>query len=260
MINSVNTISIIEKLIALATIFQTIEFIQIRATFSDQGVWRWATLREEFKIFSRPSQILFNFVFSYKNFLLLLVIRLACGVLLLFDSSLIVLLILLFSTILICLRWRGVFNGGSDYMSVLVLTSLTVVSLDPDSDKIMLGVIWYLSIQLCSSYFIAGIVKLQKANWRNGTALSGFISSTIYRDNLLTQAIAKSSGGSKILAWIIMLFELMSPITLFNQTFCIVYLLFAFAFHLANFYVFGLNRFIFTWISCYPALIYVSGR
>lgn len=247
----------IEKLIAFAIILQTIEFFQIRASFSDSGVWRWRDLKKEFQIFSRPVYRVISFLLEYKNFLIILALRLLLAFLLMFQGNFFVIFVLLVLTILINFRWRGTFNGGSDYMTVLVLLCLTVQSFFSDSEKVSVGVILYLTIQLISSYFIAGLVKIKNANWRNGKALMGFVSSTIYNENQLT-LLLKRKEIAFLSSWVIIVFELSFPLALLNTKACTAYIAMAVLFHIGNFYIFGLNRFIFAWLACYPALYFCS--
>lgn len=249
----------VQRLIGVAIIFQTIELLQIRTTFSDTGVWSWNDLRKEFRIFSGLNQRMLDFFLNYRNFLCLLFIRLLLAISLLFHSNVFILAILLFSTIMIGLRWRGTFNGGSDYMTILVLSALTVDSLAVHSYKISLAVLWYLAIQVSTSYFIAGLVKIRRQNWRNGTALSCFVASTIYKEDKLSNLIKDKKSIAVILSWLLFLFELGFPIALLSPNISLVFLILAVAFHVGNFYIFGLNRFVFAWMACYPALYFCSG-
>ncbi len=249
----------VQRLIAIAIIFQTIEIFQIRKSFADKGVWSWYDLRIEFKTFSTFSQRMLDFFLSYRNFLCLLALRLLLATCLLFFSNVCILVILLFSTIMIGLRWRGTFNGGSDYMTILVLLALTVQSLSSESYKLSLAVLWYLAIQVCSSYFIAGLVKVRRQNWRSGVALRCFIASTIYKEDKLSKLIQENNSIALFLSWALFLFELGFPIALVNPSVSLFVVATAIVFHIGNFYIFGLNRFVFAWLACYPALYFCSG-
>ena len=249
----------VQRLIAIAIIFQTIELLQIKTTFADNGVWSWDDLKKEFKIFSPFNQRMLDFFLSYRNFLCLLVARICLAICLLFFSHPLILAILLFSTILIGLRWRGTFNGGSDYMTILVLSALTVESLSNHSYKISLAVLWYLAIQVCSSYFIAGLVKIRRQNWRDGVALRCFVASTIYKEDGLSRLVKEKKSIAIVLSWLLLLFEIGFPVALVSPDLSIVVILIAIAFHVGNFYIFGLNRFVFAWLACYPALYFCSG-
>ncbi len=249
-----------KQIISYAIILQTIELFQIRKSFSDQGVWRWENLKVEFEIFSKLTQKILAFTLKYENFLVLLSLRLVAAIYLIFYSNAFLFLYLLISTLLISLRWRGTFNGGSDYMTIIVLSALTFDSFfSTASDKVSLAAMWYITIQICSSYFISGVVKIRRSNWRNGAALRGFMSSTIYKYNAVSKLISDNKIISIILSWAIIIFEVGFVLALLNPLLCVGFIMFALAFHLANFYFFGLNRFIFAWLACYPALLFCSG-
>ena len=51
-------------------------------------------------------------------------------------------------------------------------------------------------------------------------------------------------------------FECSAPIVLVDPTVCVAWLAIGAAFHLVNAVVFGLDRFLWTWLAAYPALLY----
>jgi hypothetical protein len=186
------------------------------------------------------------------------VLRLFSSTTLLFTPSFGAILFLFLSTALISLRWRGSFNGGSDFMSLIVLSALTVATAFQDNPKIAVACLWYIAIQTCTSYFIAGIIKLRRKNWRTGKALAGFLSTTIYGSSAVGQAISSRPTVAALFSWGVMLFECAFPIALLNSRLSIAFMVVAFLFHLGNFYFFGLNRFLLSWSATYPALYFIS--
>ena len=58
----------------------------------------------------------------------------------------------------------------------------------------------------------------------------------------------------------VVLFELAFPLGLLSARLLAVMLALAAAFHLANALLFGLNRFLWTWLSAFPALWWLQGR
>lgn len=247
-----------EILVAISVFVQTIELLMIRHSFSDTGVWRWKDLENEFRIFTLPVFSFLRVLLRYKSFIIVLCIRLLCAAFLLFQGNVFLILFLCMSSMLIHMRWRGTFNGGSDYMTMQVLLCLIVSSFFSNSEKVLFAVLAYISIQLISSYFISGIVKLRRANWRSGAALSAFLSSTIYYDTDFVSFLRKPLV-SFLVSWVIIFFELLFPLSVCNQTFALIFITLAFLFHVVNYYLFGLNRFIFAWAPCYPSLYYLSG-
>lgn len=260
MFNSpLTTLLWIEKLIAVAIVLQTLELLQIRETISEGGVWRWSTLKKEFEVFPLPAQKVLALLLNHPNFLVVLLARLVCAVLIFFFPHPALIFVLLLSSILICLRWRGTFNGGSDYMTLVILSAAFIAAAFQNHPPVVVGALWYISIQVCLSYFVAGLVKLKRSNWRTGAALSGFLNSASYLVPPTIQTLIKKPWVSLLASWSIIIFECAFPIALFSPQVCAAMIALAFLFHLGNVYVFGLNRFLFAWCAAYPALYYCSG-
>ncbi|MEM1139686.1 MAG: HTTM domain-containing protein, partial [Pseudomonadota bacterium] len=63
-----------------------------------------------------------------------------------------------------------------------------------------------------------------------------------------------------LMAWLIIIFELIFPLALLSQPLLIAALVLAAVFHLANGVLFGLNRFIWAWIASYPSVLWLQNR
>lgn len=220
------------RLISVAILLQTLEFFWI-------APWNWKIIEPEIPRFLRP---------FLKSNLLLLWVRIlaavgALGVSLPMASDYylapIFVGILLLSTWAIAIRWRGTFNGGSDAMTFLILAAWFVAVIFPEAEPICL---LYIAIQLVLSYFVAGIAKLMSPQWRSGEALQYFFGKSGFQISLAT---------SIFFGWVLMLVECLFPLSFFAPS---AFVVIAVAFHLANVYVFGLNRFFFAWLAAYPAL------
>lgn len=255
-------------LIALASLLQSTELLALRETTSDHGIWRWKTLRQDFSFFPEPMIRVFDLLLGYSGFGGVLWTRwfLSTAVLALSLASVevpfVLLALLLITTVLVLLRWRGTFNGGSDFMTLVVLLALTAAQFDPDSEKLRRGALWYIAIQTCASYFISGVIKLRKKNWRTGKAVPGFLASSFYETpRLVKRALTDTPAGwlfSLLFSWATMIFECMFPLSLLNPLACGSAVAGAILFHLSVFFLFGLNRFLFAWMSAYPALYFCS--
>jgi hypothetical protein len=161
---------------------------------------------------------------------------------------------MLVTTALIAVRWRGSFNGGSDFMTLVVLTGVAISAGFGNTPQAQTGCLWYIALQVCTSYFVAGFAKLKKGNWRSGRALQGFLGSTIYQPSSLLSAVTRRRGLLCFVSWVLIFFECSFPLALLNSRFSAVYLGLAVGFQLMNFYVFGLNRFVWAWGAAYPAI------
>lgn len=248
------------RLNAGAVVLQSLELLQIRRAYGPNGIWTWDVLRDEFAVFPGFLRALLGLLLGYPRFLLVLLAQLALAVAILLQpqSHPVVLIGLLAATALVSLRWRGSYNGGADYMTVLVLLALSVEACFREHAAVRHGCLWYVAVQTVLSYSIAGAVKLRQADWRSGRALARFLSGPPYDPPQAFATLAKRTGTVRLIAWGIMGFEAAFPLALSSPMACVSFLGAAFVFHLLNVAVFGLNRFVFAWLAAYPALLYCS--
>ncbi len=186
--------------------------------------------------------------------------------------------LLFLSQVAVMLWWRGPFNGGSDYMTLQVLLSLSLCSIFRSHPMVIRGVLFFTGIQVLFSYVVAGWVKIKSEDWRNGQALEAFLQQSIYRPLILTEVLRKRPRIGFAASWGIMLWELsfavlffpigaptigVGVMSSFNMTVetkiyvCLFYIGTAIVFHFVNFILFGLNRFFLAWLSALPALAYL---
>jgi len=169
-------------------------------------------------------------------------------------------LILIFYHLLLCLRFRGLYNGGSDMMMMVIGIGLTVnymCSLNHIS--INLGSI-YIAMNLVTSYLKAGFVKIRNRDWLTGLALAHFLKNTsqINAKNFIL-SISKNNLFNlitSILSISVLFFELSFPLVFKSNIILYTYFCVFFVFHLSIYFIFGLNRFFWSWMSAWPSLIY----
>lgn len=156
-------------------------------------------------------------------------------------------------------RFQGPYNGGSDRMGLLALWCLSAAQLLPPGKgrEIAFG---YLGAQLVLSYFISGWVKIVNPDWRSGQALRQVFAFSAYPVSESLRGLATRPALLRAASWAVMLFEITFPLTLISQPTLIVGLVVAGLFHLANACLFGLNRFFWTWLAVYPAILWLQGR
>lgn len=168
-------------------------------------------------------------------------------------------LVLLFLGMLALHRFQGPYNGGSDRMSLLMISCLCAIHFLPAREwqEIFLG---YFALQLMLSYVISGWVKIVNAPWRHGEALADVFRFSAYP---VAEDLRNWAASPKLLftmSWAVMLFELLFPLTLLHPLSLAAGLMIAGTFHLANACLFGLNRFFWIWLSAYPSIIWLQGR
>lgn len=166
---------------------------------------------------------------------------------------------LLASSILLIKRFQGPYNGGSDTMSILVLLCLWLANLAPSPmwQEIALG---YLALQLTLSYFQSGLVKIENAEWRSGKALREVFALTAYPVSESLRSLANRPQLLLNVSRAVILGELLFPLTLLHSITLTIALVFAGVFHLANAVLFGLNRFVWSWLAAYPIILWFQCR
>ena len=166
---------------------------------------------------------------------------------------------LLLLAILLLRRYDGPYNGGSDRMGLLILTSVALCHAAPTLrlKEVALG---YLGVQLILSYVMAGWVKAVNREWWTGAALRDVFAFSAYPQTAALRQLAARPALLRLGGRAVVVFELAFPLGLVSPHALAVMLTLAALFHLANALLFGLNRFLWIWLSAYPALWWLQGR
>lgn len=190
----------------------------------------------------------------------LFIIRFALSIFLLFGMlAQWVLMALAILSVIILRRFGGPYNGGSDRMGLLILWCLCVVHFMPDS-RWQEYVFGYLAVQLVLSYFMSGWVKVVNQHWRSGRALCDVFVFSAYPVSERSRRWADRPLLLMVMSWMVIMFELLFPLSLMTHISLIVALAVAAVFHFANACLFGLNRFFWVWLAAYPSLIWLQQR
>lgn len=156
-------------------------------------------------------------------------------------------------------RFQGPYNGGSDRMGILIILCLCGVQHAPNPQW-QEYIFAYLAAQLTLSYFISGAVKIVQPTWRNGQALRGVFSFSAYPVSQSLRGWANHPRLLWAMSWAVMVFEVLFPLSLISQPTLIIALVIAAIFHLANAFLFGLNRFFWMWLAAYPSILWLQER
>ena len=156
-------------------------------------------------------------------------------------------------------RFQGPYNGGSDRMGLLITTCLclTHITATPYWREVAFG---YLALQLLLSYFISGWVKIINTDWRSGRALCDVFEFSAYPVSQSLRHWADSPRLLFMMAWWVMLIELLFPLSLISSSSLGIMLMLTAGFHFANACLFGLNRFFWIWLSAYPSIVWFQQR
>lgn len=239
----------IELLVGLSLAVGTLELLAVRRALADDGIWRWETLAVEMGALRG--------VLSYTPFRAVLVVRLVASAALMAGVRGPVAPVLWATTLLVNVRFRGTFNGGSDLMAMVLLTALVVAHLGAGSAVAVNLAIIYVAVQGVLSYFVAGVVKAVNPDWWRGDALAAFVGRPDFGAPAAVRAAARGPLG-RAASWAVLAFELAFPLAFIGVPVAVGFVAAALLFHLANVVVFGLNRFLLTWAATWPAIVYVA--
>jgi hypothetical protein len=245
-------------LTGFSLVLQTIEMLLLRSSWSEGGVWSWSLLREEFRGRSVVLRAALDATLGDTGFYAILALRLAAAAGLLLSPHAAFAGIAFVTSYLVSIRWRGAFNGGSDSMTLLTLLALSAALAGPASwtEPCMV----YLAAQLCLSYSLAGWVKVRQRGWLDGTELVSVLRLPSYDIPARVRSLAARPRLMATASLLMLALELAFPLSLLGPAACAAFLGLAFVFHLGNFYVFGLNRFVWAWLAAYPALWWCAER
>lgn len=248
-----------ERLTGLALALQTVELLQLRRAWSDDGVWRWALLAPEHRPLFGPLRWLLERLLPERPFGVLLALRLLAALALVAGAGRGFAPFLLVSQVAIGVRFRGTFNGGSDTMSVVLLVALSLAQLLPAGDAAQKAALLYVGVQVTLSYFLAGLAKLQNADWRSGRALASFVRDGDYGAPRWLVRALEGRGRVLVLSWCVLGFECGFPLAWLGPRAGAAFMGLGLCFHVGTWLLFGLNRFVFAWAAAYPALWWCCG-
>ncbi len=195
--------------------------------------WQWDNFKGDFKYLPGFIHTILKNLFL-DNYKLLILFQMSCALLLLINKSYSLNYLLLPLHFLIIARFRGCFNGGSDYMITTILFGLLLNSIPlPKPFDLKLG-FYYIGVQCTLSYFIAGVTKFKNSEWREGFALFSFLNRTNYNIPTLIQRLSAFSKLMLVSSWLVIILECLFPLIWFSKEIAPLYLSVFLLFHLLN--------------------------
>ena len=249
-----------ELLLGFSLALQCIEYLRIPAL---DRVNDWAILRQEIPGRPRGVRALLDVLLTPSNYRMLIVLRLALAIGLMSGGLGLAGAAMLFAIALVLLlRWRGAFNGGSDFMTLVGLTGLLIAHLVGHAVGMDWGWragFWYITLHALTSYFMSGWVKLLHPSWRSGRALPQFLDTGIHGP-LAPHSAYRHPAMARGISWAFTVWEGLFPLALLDVRLAALFCAVASVFHFLVFRLFGLNRFFWAWLSTYPAILWCSGQ
>lgn len=244
-----------EVLLGWSLLLQTLEYLRL---IELDRVSHWPAQRSELP--TRPAWLrpLLDALMGPGAYRAMLLVRLLLSLLLMAGLlPLIGALLLFLIALALLMRWRGAFNGGSDFMTLVGLTGLLIahgVGALTDPELGWRAGLWYVALQSVTSYFVSGWVKLLRPEWRNGSALPAFLDSGVYGP-LPERSVFRRPAVARAVSWGFTVWEGCFPLALLDVRLAMGLCASALVFHFLVFWYFGLNRFFWSWLATFPAVI-----
>jgi hypothetical protein len=241
------------RLLSFAMILQALEIFLVARTA--RLIWSYENLKRDFELLPLPNGMI-KVLFGDHALLILPALQIAvAGVAMIFPHP--ALFSVLFVThLMICMRFRGAFNGGSDMMTVVILTGV-LIALFASSGRVQKLGLLYIAVQLIYSYLKSGLAKISNRDWRSGLALPTFLARSLFTDVRRTAIFLRTRLTlSRLLSVAVLIFELGSIGAVFFPKLLLGYFACAVAFHFSIYLALGLNRFFWIWLCAWPALFY----
>lgn len=168
---------------------------------------------------------------------------------------------LLFATwLLILLLGQRALPDGAEKMAMVVASGAAFQALGlvlHNQTLVLAGALWT-GGQLTIAYFAAGASKIMLANWRSGAAPRAALSSHMWGNRLSAWAVSLP-GAAFLLAWGVMIAELLFPLALLLPTPALAAVLGGFfLFHAVIALVMGLNTYPLAFLAAYPSALWLG--
>jgi pimeloyl-ACP methyl ester carboxylesterase len=151
-------------------------------------------------------------------------------------------------------------TDGSDQVSFLVQGVSTVARAFERRPHVVDAGLWYVALQSVLSYAASGWAKLAGSSWRSGDALAGVMRTRTYGDPLAWRLCNSHPRAARLLGSSVLALECVFPIVFLARGRAAAPMLAsATGFHLANARLMGLGRFVWSFLSMHPAVLYATG-
>lgn len=149
---------------------------------------------------------------------------------------------------------------GADKMAIVVASGAVLQALGfvlGNSTLVLAGALWT-GGQLTIAYFAAGVSKVMLADWRSGVSPRAALGSYMWGSRLSAWGV-NLPGAAVLLAWTVMLLEMLFPLALLLPSQGLVMVLACFfLFHAVIALVMGLNTYPLAFLAAYPATIWLG--
>jgi hypothetical protein len=154
---------------------------------------------------------------------------------------------------------NGYSENGSDQMSNIVLTSVSLYFVFSASSFIQAISIFFIASQGMLAYLTAGFFKAININWLNGTYLKELLHTKAFSNQVIANVFDRWKNSYKVASIALISWEvIMGFCFLMPPPICLGILAGGVLFHLGVAFIMGFNTFFWAFLALYPSIYFVS--
>jgi len=150
---------------------------------------------------------------------------------------------------------RQIGGSGAEQLTFIALVSFALVIAAGGSRHARQIGDAFLAAQVVLAYVAAGVAKLASPVWRAGTAMTRILSTEGYGLPRLAELLVAHPLLDRLMCWSVVAWEVAFPLALVGPRSALVaFLTIGAVFHVSCAVLMGLNRFVWAFCGCYPAV------
>jgi len=150
---------------------------------------------------------------------------------------------------------RQIGGSGAEQLTFIALVAFAVVIATGGSRHARQIGDAFLAAQVTLAYTAAGVAKLASPVWRSGTAMTGILSTEGYGRPRMAELLVAHPLVDRLMCWTVVAWEVTFPLAVVApRPVLFAYLATGAAFHISCAVMMGLNRFVWAFCGCYPAV------
>lgn len=257
-------IALVAMLAAIPIIISSLEYLYLPQQLKE-GLMAWELERSRRKsLMTGVLAQFFDFFLVYPTVLYVVAARLILAIMLIVFTWGNTISVWLLLPLTIC---DGIFfirtrfgRDGADHMTWITLITLTLTAICP-TKNVITAALWFLSFQICLSYFSAGWLKATAVGWRNGRYIASILNLKTYGNPIAGKWILRNKKFAPIIGWSVIIWECtFFLIFIVPKPMVIPMLISGLVFHLLNAVNMGLNCFFFSFVALYPCIYFLAMR
>jgi len=249
---------LVSRLIFIGLLIEAVEVVALRATFADGGIFSRANLallttgtRRQMRILAESgatTSVVAAMVIQVFAALVVVVDGVGCaaGV----------------TAALCCLGTSGyvrsrrqIGGSGAEQLTFIALVVFAMVMIAGGSRHARQVGDAFLAAQVTLAYVAAGVAKVVSPVWRSGTAMTGILSTEGYGLPGIADLLIAHPLLDRLACWSVIVWEVTFPLALVApRAMLVAYLATGITFHVSCAVMMGLNRFVWAFCGCYPAV------